>query len=71
MHSRFGNFDDFDFGFHNNQANSHYNPNAPQDGDDVEMSMEITFIESMYGGVREFDIDISDPCRLHYTWNWF
>lgn len=63
MHSRFGNFDDFDFGFHNNQANSHYNPNAPQDGDDIEMSMEITFIESMYGGVREFDIDIDDPCE--------
>lgn len=56
-------FDDFDFNFHNNQTNTHYDPNAPVDGKDVEMQMEISFIESIYGGVREFDIDLNDPCE--------
>lgn len=36
--------------------------NGPEDGHDIQMSIWISFAESVFGGVREFDISLDKPC---------
>lgn len=55
----FGDFGFDPFGGGNNRGND---PNAPKDGQDVKININIPFEESIYGGIREFDLTLQDPC---------
>ena len=57
----FGNFG-FGFGHGGGMHRKQDNPNAPKDGRDVEISLEISFEEALYGVNREFDIKFGDTC---------
>lgn len=66
-HSGFGsNFGDgfahFGFNPFDGRNNSKNDPNAPKNGQDVKINIKIPFEESIYGGIREFDINLQDPC---------
>ena len=39
-----------------------YDPNAPEDGRNVQINLAVSFNESLFGVVKEFDIDIEDVC---------
>lgn len=38
------------------------NDNSPVDGNDIEVKMNITFKESLFGSTKEFDIDLDEVC---------
>ena len=57
-----GGFSDFDFGPFGGRNNRKADPNDPKDGQDVKININIPFEESIYGGIREFDISLQDPC---------
>lgn len=63
--SQFGShFGGFDFGF-GDDFDIHPrrdDPNAPKDGKDVKISMEISFEEALYGVTRDFDIKFRERC---------
>lgn len=58
-------FADFGFGFggmNNNAQKREYNYNAPENGDHIQINMNVTFKESLHGGEREFDLTLGDEC---------
>ena len=57
-----GDFGDFGFNPFGSRNNRKVNPNAPKDGQDIKININIPFEESIYGGIREFDIILQDPC---------
>jgi molecular chaperone DnaJ len=64
--SHFGSaFGDFGFGFGGRRTNSRRksDPNAPKDGKDVEIGLEISFEEAIFGTTREFDIKFPERCQ--------
>lgn len=66
-HSRFGSdfagdFSDFGFNPFSGRDNRKVDPNGPKDGQDIKISINIPFEESIYGGIREFDLTLQDPC---------
>lgn len=59
--SNFGGFE-FGFGDGGSKRRSKRDPNAPRDGRDVEIGLEITFEESIFGTNRKFDIKFNEVC---------
>lgn len=57
-----GGFGDFGFNPFGGRNNRKDDPNAPKDGQDIKININISFEESIYGGIREFDIRLQDPC---------
>lgn len=57
-----GGFGDFGFNPFGSRNNRKVDPNAPKDGQDIKININIPFEESIYGGIREFDINLQDPC---------
>lgn len=62
MRSNFGNFD-FGFGNMRNNKHSDPDPNSPKNGRDIEVQINISFEESLFGSKREFDINIDEICN--------
>ena len=48
------------FGAHTREAPD---PNGPEDGADVQIMLDVTFKESLFGVVKEFDINVEDMCH--------
>ena len=48
------------FGTHTREAPD---PNGPEDGADVQIMLDVTFKESLFGVVKEFDINVEDVCH--------
>ena len=48
------------FGTHTREAPD---PNGPEDGADVQIMLDVTFKESLFGVVKEFDINVEDICH--------
>lgn len=44
------------------ENNSSYDPNGPESGKNVQIKLDVTFNESLFGVTKEFDIDIEDVC---------
>ena len=71
MMSRFASqFGRFGFGFEDMFGGSPFgrtrstpDPNSPEDGADVQINLNVTFKESLFGVVKEFDIDVEEPCN--------
>ena len=64
--SHFGSaFDDFDFSFGGGRGGHRRksDPNAPKNGKDVEIGLEISFEEAIFGTTREFDIKFMERCE--------
>ena len=57
-----GDFSDFGFNPFSGRDNRKVDPNGPKDGQDIKISINIPFEESIYGGIREFDLTLQDPC---------
>lgn len=57
-----GGFDDFSFNPFGGRSNRNNDPNSPKNGQDVKINIDISFEESIYGGIREFDLTLQDPC---------
>lgn len=36
--------------------------NQPEDGDDIQLAMRLSFVESLYGCVKDIDITLTDQC---------
>ena len=64
--SQFGSFGGM-HGFRNSAFSSYANqapdPNGPEDGADIQIVLDVTFKESLFGVVKEFDINIEDVCH--------
>lgn len=56
----FGGFGGFGGHFGNNRPKPNYD--APENGDDVQLNISITFKESLFGCEREFDLNLNDEC---------
>lgn len=39
-----------------------HRPNSPEDGSDVQVRLDVTFKESLFGVVKDFDIRVDDIC---------
>lgn len=48
------------FGAHTREAPD---PNGPEDGADVQIKLDVSFKESLFGVVKEFDINVEDMCH--------
>ena len=64
--SQFGGFGGM-HGFRNSTFSSYTNqapdPNGPEDGADVQIALDVSFKESLFGVVKEFDINVEDVCH--------
>lgn len=49
------------FGRHSNRQEQNFD--APEDGSDLQMSMQLTFKESLFGCVKEIDVPLNTPCQ--------
>lgn len=65
----FGDDDDdsfggFPFGFGGHRRSHRKEPDfdSPEDGSDLQMSMSLTFKESLFGCIKEIDLQLNDPC---------
>lgn len=63
----FGGFDDFDLGdifgsFFGGGSAARRNPNAPQRGRDIQMSVELTFEEACFGTKKEITVSHMEQC---------
>ena len=45
------------------KENSIPDPTAPEDGRDVRIKIQLPFKDTIFGKVREFDIDLTEPCH--------
>lgn len=64
--SQFGGFGGM-HGFRDSAFSSYTNqapdPNGPEDGADVQIALDVSFKESLFGVVKEFDINVEDVCH--------
>ena len=58
--SMFGDFNPF--GGFGRSRRPEPNFDSPEDGDDVQLNMSVSFKESLFGTEREFDLTLSDEC---------
>jgi len=58
----FGDFGDFDFGMGGFGNSAKADPNAPKDGDDIQIKIKIKFKDAVFGTKKKFEIEINDPC---------
>lgn len=58
-------FGDFDFGWDTDDSDAprRTDYSAPKDGRNVEIGLEISFEEALYGSTREFDIKFRETCH--------
>lgn len=52
----------FDFGGGMPRQSQTYDYDAPEDGNDIQLNMSVSFKESLHGVEREFDLTLSDEC---------
>jgi len=60
--SHFGGFS-FDFGMGGDTPHHRDDPNSPKEGRDIEIQLEISFEEAVFGTTREFDIKFNEICQ--------
>ena len=65
----FGEDNDFEFGgfgfgggSRRQKSNQPPDFNYPENGDDLQMTMKLSFVESIYGCVKDIDLTLTDPC---------
>lgn len=64
----FGNDDDDDFnpfgfgGFGHRSRSKEPDFDSPEDGSDLQMGMQLTFKEALFGCVKEIDLTLNEPC---------
>lgn len=57
-------FNGFDFGSRfGNATTPAFDMNQPEDGDDVQTNVTVSFKESINGCVKEFDLNLTKPCN--------
>lgn len=62
-HFGFGGMHGFGGSPFSNAAREAPNPNGPEDGADIQIRLDVSFKESLFGVVKEFDINVEDVCH--------
>lgn len=57
-------FSDFGFGQRNSYGNSAPDPLGPEDGEDIQISIPLTFKESVFGTTKEIDLPLDEVCPV-------
>lgn len=57
-----GGFSPFGFGGFGNRSRREPNFDSPENGSDLQMGMQLTFKESLFGCIKEIDLTLNEPC---------
>ena len=57
-----GGFSPFGFGGFGNRSKREPDFDSPENGSDLQMGMQLTFKESLFGCIKEIDLTLNEPC---------
>ena len=57
-----GGFSPFGFGGFGNRSRREPDFDSPENGSDLQMGMQLTFKESLFGCIKEIDLTLNEPC---------
>ena len=57
-----GGFSPFGFGGFGNRSRREPDFDSPENGSDLQMGMQLTFKEALFGCVKEIDLTLNEPC---------